>query len=113
MSATSQSELRDLCAYVAKTVEKDIDQVKRHAREISHVWEESGTDRFVEYLTSLSKIAGSVYVVLSWNQRDLLEELRDGAFESGLNPGHFSSTSSGHFELLDPGFLRRQLEALL
>jgi hypothetical protein len=46
-------------------------------------------------------------------QKSLLEELRDRAFDCGLNPEHFSWSSSGHFELLDPSFLRRQLGSIL
>jgi pimeloyl-ACP methyl ester carboxylesterase len=112
-SATSMNELRYLCEYVYKTTSKDIAQVRRHAKEISDVWDESGTDQFVDYVTRLTKVSGGIYIVLSLGQKSLLEELRDRAFDCGLNPEHFSWSSSGHFELLDPSFLRRQLGSIL
>lgn len=112
-SARNMHELRFLCAYVFKATAKDIAQVRRHAKDISDVWDESGTDQFVEYITKLTKVAGGIHVVLSLGQKDLLEELRDRAFDCGLSQEHFSWASSSHFELLDPSFLRRQLESLL
>nr|WP_296074973.1 alpha/beta hydrolase [uncultured Actinoplanes sp.] len=112
-SAKDVDELRWLCEYVYKTTSKDIAQVRRHAQDISDLWQENGTDQFIEYVADLTKIAGGIYVVLAADKRGLLEELRDRAYDSGINVDHFSLSASGHFELLDPSFLRRQLEVLL
>ena len=112
-SAKDVDELRWLCEYIYKTTSKDIAQVRRHAQEISEVWEETGTDQFVEYMSGLVKIASGIYVVLAADKRKLLNELRDRALLIGISSDHFSLAASGHFELLDPSFLRRQLEVLL
>ena len=61
----------------------------------------------------MSKICSGVYVVLSSGQKDVWEELRDRAFNFGLNPNNFVWARSGHFELIDPSFLRRQVDYLL
>jgi pimeloyl-ACP methyl ester carboxylesterase len=101
------------CEYVVKAAKKDIAQIQRHASDISTVWDEPSTDRFIGYLARLSKVSGGIYVVLSLGQKELLENLQDRAIECGLSQENFRWAASGHFELLDPSFLRRQLDLLL
>ncbi|WP_328472970.1 alpha/beta fold hydrolase [Actinoplanes sp. NBC_00393] len=113
-SATSIEELRYLCSYVFKAANKDMDQVRRHAQDIRKVWEDQdGVEQFVEYLTQLTKICSGIFVLLSLGEKDLLMELRDKAFDFGLSPNNFGWSRSGHFELLDPSFLRQQIDYLL
>ncbi|GAA0462525.1 hypothetical protein Ade02nite_29070 [Paractinoplanes deccanensis] len=102
------------CEYVVKTAQKDIAQIQRHASEISSFWRsDPGTDLFIKSMTKLGKLASDIYVIFSLGQKELLEGLQDRAGECGLGRENFRWAASGHFQLLDPSFLRRQLDLLL
>lgn len=112
-SATDRTELRYLCAYLAKITSKNFAQVRRYAREVSQRYNHDSHDPFLDAVGQLAGATDGVHVILSFNHEAIFNSVAHAAAARGLDLNDLECSQTDHFELLSPGFLKDRLEGVL
>lgn len=105
-SATTLQEFRYLCEYLYKITNKNLDQVRRLAREVVEMWATDGVDVFMAHLEKLRSVVPNPSVYLSSNHEDLFNRIVHEGIRRDIDMETLSCPRVDHFELISPQFLR-------
>ena len=112
--ADSLIEFRNMCEYLHKITRKNLDQIRRYAKEVTDRWEsEDSYDQFFSRLTAVSSVTTQQRVVLSFAYQRHFNSVVRNARERGLRPDLFESNHCDHFGLIEPERLEKTLAQLL
>lgn len=112
--AESLIEFRNMCEYLHKITRKDLDQIRRFAKEVTECWESESTyDQFFSRLTAVTSVTARQRVVLSFAYQRHFNSVVRSARGRGLRPELFESTHCDHFGLIEPERLEQTVTRLL
>lgn len=112
-SARDFNEFGYLCAYLNKITSKNFAQVHRFASEVVKCWNGDGYDTFLDRLGQLSHVVHEVHIILSFGVENQFNGMVRAAQNRGLDVSNLDCSRSGHFDLIQPWFLKARLEGLL
>jgi len=112
--AESLIEFRNMCDYLHKITRKDLEQIRRFAKEVTACWESDSTyDEFFSRLTAATNVTARQRVVLSFAYHRHFNSVVRSARALGLRPEIFESTHCDHFGLIEPERLEQSINRLL
>ncbi|MBM9504503.1 hypothetical protein [Actinacidiphila acididurans] len=111
---SSLIEFQNICEYLHKISEKDLDQIRRYAADLWEYWEPDGRyDLFVRRLERLQSVCrGGLRVLFSTHFEHHFNDVMSLARQRGLRQV-FDLRRVDHFELLRETFLTHEVDTLL
>ncbi|HEX6682740.1 MAG TPA: alpha/beta fold hydrolase [Candidatus Limnocylindrales bacterium] len=106
-------EFQNICEYLHKITNKDLDQVKRFASDMVAYWEPEGHfELFLQRIGDLQRVSPRVKVLFSANYEDHFGDIIGIARQRRINREIFAVEEVDHFDLLEENLLRREVAAL-
>lgn len=112
--AQTPAEFHNVCEYLHKITSKNLEQIRRHAREFVDYWRDEGPGQFTKFLQrlgGLTTMAGTVRVVFSFHYEEQFNALVQTARVTGTQ-AQLQVTQLDHFNLISDEQLQIEVAAI-